>query len=73
MSNSYTLDLLERFRNKCGAWQSKYVSGQLLNKLRERLSDKEYTELSIAHNHYLIGEGSEEQYDIIKKLKQIYE
>ena len=64
---------LNDFRNKGGAWQSQIIAERLLIKLKELLYDNEWWELKIAHTHYLIGEGSDELYNICKKLSEKYD
>jgi hypothetical protein len=63
---------VDEFRNKAGAWQSQDKTSKLKTKLKYLLTEQEYWELSIAHSHYVIGEGATELYDICKKLMEKY-
>lgn len=66
------LNVLDQFRNKAGAWQSQAKASKLLFELKTLLKEDEWKELNIAHSHYLIGEGSEELYDVCKRIIQKY-
>ncbi|MWB93004.1 hypothetical protein GON26_01395 [Flavobacterium sp. GA093] len=66
MKNTY--DLLDKFRNKAGAWQSQQQAERLKIDLKQVLSDSEYNELCIAHGHYQLGEGTNELYSVCKEL-----
>lgn len=63
---------LNDFRNKGGARQSQTMADRLLIKLKKLLPDDDWWKLKIAHNHYLIGEGAEELYDVCKELSEKY-
>lgn len=64
--------LIEEFRNKGGARQGQGKAYQILRKLKSRLKEDDYKRLEIAHNHYGIGEGAEELYDVCKQLLKQY-
>jgi len=63
---------LNSFRNEGGAWQSQLNAGRLLMELKEKLPDDEYRKLTVAHNHYLTGEGAEELYEVCTELSKKY-
>jgi len=65
-------ELLAEFQQKAGAWQSQNKAISLKNKLEKVLLVEEYNELNTAHNHYSIGEGAEELYQICNKLLTKY-
>ena len=72
MKKKKILILLERLRNKGGAWQSQYVAIQLLKELKKILPDRDYYLLCIAHSHYTIGEGAGELYESCNHLIKKY-
>lgn len=67
-----TYDLLVRFRNKAGAWQSQSQAQFLLAQLKSMLTDSEFWELRLSHQHYQLGEGAAELYDTCSKLEKRY-
>jgi len=63
-----TAETIDKFRNKACSWQGQRVANQLLKELKELLTKEEYTQLSIAYDHYVLGEGASETYDVCKEL-----
>lgn len=51
---------------------TKAVADKYLALLKEKLTEKEYQELSIAYNHHTLGEGREELDEVCARLKKIY-
>jgi hypothetical protein len=68
-----TLIYLKELRHKGACWQTQIKADKLFKQLKSLLLDSEFIELSIAHNHYLLGEGPEEFYDKCNKLITKYE
>lgn len=59
-NSEHDINLLNSFIN-CANYRDKHVKAhQLLIKLKDILSDKEYTDLFISLNHFSIGEGRDE-------------
>lgn len=67
-----TQALINQFRHKAGCWHSQRQADSLLPKLKEKLTEKEFVTLSIAHNHYKIGEGAGELYAVCTDLNEKY-
>lgn len=70
--NNEVLRLLEELSN-CGAVIGKEHKGnKAMKKVKKVLTEQEYFDLSIARSHHQIGEGYEEFYYLMGKLKQKY-
>lgn len=67
-----TQKLIDDFRQKACAWQSQNKANKLKQELKSILTEEEYWPLTVAHSHYLLGEGSAELYDICKQLMEKY-
>jgi hypothetical protein len=67
-----TLELIEKFRNKGGAWQSQDEANRVLSKLKILLEDDDWWKLKVAHSHYENGDGAVELYDVCKELTEKY-
>lgn len=72
MENRILCISLERFRNKCAAWQTQENANRLLRQLKKVLPEDEWWKLKIAHSHYVNGEGSEEVYSVCNELIKKY-
>jgi ABC-type uncharacterized transport system ATPase subunit len=71
-TNMTTIELLTTMRHKGAAWQSQEKAEATLMKLKMHLTEVEFRDLQIAHNHYQIGEGAREFYDEVNKLIEKY-
>lgn len=69
---SVTINNLQQFREKGAAWQSQATAVRLLTKLKELLTEEEYTQLEIAHSHYKLGEGRKELDAVVTDLIKKY-
>jgi hypothetical protein len=69
----YIIFLLEKLRNKGGCIYTLYKGRKYLECLKPYLLIGEYNALSTALSHFELGEGAEELYMEIKKLKDKYE
>ncbi len=67
-----TLQLLELLRHKGAAWQTQDKAEATILALKMHLTGEEYRDLQIAHNHYTIGEGATEFYDVVNNLIKKY-
>lgn len=63
---------LDEFRNKAGAMQSQDKAERIKKNLKNLLTEDEYWKITIAHQHFLLGEGSEELYDVCKLIIEKY-
>ena len=66
------IELIDEFRNKGCAWQSQNKAESILNKLKKLIEYDDWFKLYLAHNHYKLGEGVVELFDVCKELKVKY-
>lgn len=70
-----TIQLLQMFRDKAGCVHTQHKAELIKEQLRIKLSEKQYLILTIAHSHFIIGEGRKEIDDacseIIKTIFQL--
>lgn len=67
-----TYQRLDDLRQKGAAWQSTTAADKMQESLRFLLTNVEYWALATAREHYKMGEGAAEFYDIINKLISKY-
>lgn len=72
MAESLAYKKIDQFRNKAGAWQSQAKAEQIKLELQPLLAGDDCYKLTTAHNHYLLGEGAAELYDVCKELMLKY-
>lgn len=70
--NQQIIDLLERLRNKGAVSHTKDIADSIMNKLRSFLKEDEYFNLHISIEHYRLGEGAAEFYEVINNIISKY-
>jgi hypothetical protein len=64
--------LCKGYETRGAAWQTQPQADKTMQLLFTLLTKEEHTKLSIARNHYLIGEGAAEFYDVCIQLIEKY-
>jgi hypothetical protein len=67
-----TIDLLETVRNKGNCFRTLHVAKAALSLLREILTEKEFSDLSLGLHHFELGESSAELNSVLKRLIKKY-
>lgn len=67
-----TLSILTAFINSAGVQYKQHEANKLKQELKSILTGQEYQDLSIAHSHYIIGEGRDELDAVCKILIEKY-
>jgi hypothetical protein len=73
--NRTVVEKLTDFRNAGAAWQKEQLGNRAqkaLQDLRDCLKEDEWWLLSVAHSHYLTGEGRQEMDKVCNTLIQKY-